>query len=134
MHHYFLLCIQVFENCEVLESDKFQVSWHRDISRDVVCFQLRGRVDPQEYMAFGISGLTTSTLMPVSDVTVGWIDGLTGQPMVVDYYVQEYTSVSCDSDSLQYYHIVTVISLAIIHRSVVLLNMPYVFGVCLSYF
>ncbi|XP_071827126.1 uncharacterized protein [Apostichopus japonicus] len=82
---------KIFHNCEVLEEDKFQVAWLVDSVRGVICVQLRGRVEQDEYMAFGVSGSSVETSMVGSDVTVAWISAATGQPMVVDYFLQAYS-------------------------------------------
>lgn len=77
-----------------MEEDKFQVAWLVDSVRGVICVQLRGRVEQDEYMAFGVSGSSVETSMVGSDVTVAWISAATGQPMVVDYFLQAYSPVS----------------------------------------
>ncbi|KAJ8026230.1 Protein Skeletor, isoforms B/C [Holothuria leucospilota] len=90
---------KVFGNCQVLEEDKLQVAWTVDSQRDVICIQLRGKVDLNEYMAFGISGSPTSTLMRGSDVTVGWTDASTMQGNAVDYFLENYVPCSVNQAS-----------------------------------
>ncbi|XP_071955151.1 protein Skeletor, isoforms B/C-like [Antedon mediterranea] len=76
-------------NCEQL-NENLQVLW--TINSTMVNFQLRGDVDVDEYMAFGISGSTTSTSMVGSDVAVTWFDGQTAQ--AVDYNINAYSQCS----------------------------------------
>ena len=38
-------------------------------------------------MAFGLSGLTTSTFMVGADATVAWVDNREGTPNAVDYFL-----------------------------------------------
>ncbi|XP_038046212.1 protein Skeletor, isoforms B/C-like isoform X2 [Patiria miniata] len=69
-------------NCAVMIDDEFQASWM--VSGSSITVRLSGRVAKGQYLAFGISGSTTRTLMDGSDVAVVWEkeDGSTG---VVDY-------------------------------------------------
>ena len=80
-----------YPNCAVMIEDKFHASWMVSGSRIQV--QLSGRVDKGQYLAFGVSGSTTRTLMDGSDVAVVWEkeDGTIG---VVDYNLQSKQQVS----------------------------------------
>ena len=72
------------EQCEVLSNDEFHVTWQIDPTEQAIDITLEGRVAPDTYMAFGISGSSTRTAMIGSDVAVAWIaPSLRGN--VVDY-------------------------------------------------
>lgn len=45
-----------------------------------------------QYMGFGLSGSTSSTLMFGADPTIAWVDETDG-PQAVDYYLSAYTQV-----------------------------------------
>ena len=45
-----------------------------------------------QYMGFGLSGSTSSTLMFGADPTIAWVDETEG-PRAVDYYLSAYTQV-----------------------------------------
>ena len=45
-----------------------------------------------QYMGFGLSGSTSSTLMFEADPTIAWVDETDG-PQAVDYYLSAYTQV-----------------------------------------
>ncbi|KAB7495687.1 Protein Skeletor, partial [Armadillidium nasatum] len=71
-------------NCEVLHDDlAFEVRWA--VAGDSIVMQLVGKVDDGEYMAFGISGSDTRSAMVGGDVTVAWLDQVTGSGEAVDY-------------------------------------------------
>ncbi|XP_022080693.1 protein Skeletor, isoforms B/C-like [Acanthaster planci] len=74
-----------YPNCAVMIDDEFQASWM--ISGSSIQIRLSGRVGKEQYLAFGVSGSTTRTLMDGSDVAVVWEkqDGTIG---VVDYNLQ----------------------------------------------
>ncbi|XP_071947176.1 protein Skeletor, isoforms B/C-like [Antedon mediterranea] len=82
--------VNEYDNCEELD-ERLQVSWTvRD--DDVIDIQLRGRVNVNDYMAFGLSGSTSSTLMFGADVTVAWFDGNIGRAQ--DYKLTAYAQCS----------------------------------------
>ncbi|XP_071792930.1 protein Skeletor, isoforms B/C-like isoform X1 [Asterias amurensis] len=75
-----------YPNCKVLVDDEFQVQWR--ITDNKIDVELASLVKPGNYMAFGLSGSDTSTLMEGSDVTVAWMDEGSMSPMVADYNLQ----------------------------------------------
>lgn len=78
----------------MLEDNVYQVSWQLDEPNNKITLDLSGRVALNEYMAFGISGSDTRTLMVGSDVTVAWIDPSTNGALADDYYLSAYSQVS----------------------------------------
>ncbi|XP_033098904.1 protein Skeletor, isoforms B/C-like [Anneissia japonica] len=70
-----------YDNCEELH-DRLQVSW--SLTEDTINIQLRGVVNINDYMAFGISGSESRTQMVNSDVIVAWFDGNVGRAQ--DYF------------------------------------------------
>ncbi|XP_033632784.1 protein Skeletor, isoforms B/C-like [Asterias rubens] len=78
--------------CEVLSDNEFQVKWRVDGTDLEV--ELAGRVDPGNYMAFGLSGSDSQTLMEGSDVVVGWMDIASMSPRAVDYRLQSKAQCS----------------------------------------
>ncbi|XP_071947157.1 protein Skeletor, isoforms B/C-like isoform X2 [Antedon mediterranea] len=77
------------ENCEEL-SDTFQVFWQ--VTGQSIDIELKGVVDTDTYMAFGLSGSDSMTSMVGSDVTVAWFDGTQGR--AVDYNLNAYAQCS----------------------------------------
>ncbi|XP_038046019.1 protein Skeletor, isoforms B/C-like [Patiria miniata] len=84
-----------FDHCEVLSDNEFHVRWKVEGANIKV--ELAGRVDPGNYLAFGLSGSETRTLMDGSDVTVAWMDQSTMSPMVVDYRLQSKAQCSTNN-------------------------------------
>ncbi len=70
----------------------YQVHW--TVMGDMIDVELRGRVEPGSYLAFGLSGSDSASAMVGADVAVGWIDKDTGEGMVEDYYLTAYEQVS----------------------------------------
>ena len=54
-------------------------------------------------MGFGLSGITSATLMFGADPTIAWVDETDG-PQAVDYYLSAYTQVR--SNNILAYNIV----------------------------
>lgn len=77
----------------VLERNFFQVAWLVDEPLNRITLELIGRVNLNEYMAFGISGSDTGTVMVGSDVTVAWIDSSTNEARADDYHLSNYAQV-----------------------------------------
>ena len=46
-----------------------------------------------QYVAFGVSGDANSVRMAGGDVTVAWIDAVTGASNAVDYFLESYSQV-----------------------------------------
>ena len=86
--------------CEVLSDNEFQVKWRVDGTDLEV--ELAGRVDPGNYMAFGLSGSNSQTLMEGSDVVVGWMDIASMSPRAVDYRLQSKAQVYIDIKTILY--------------------------------
>ena len=73
-------------NCEVLYDDLgFELRWVMD--GDDIVMQLVGRVDPGEYMAFGLGKDDARSDMINTDAVVTWIDPKTRQGFAVDYFL-----------------------------------------------
>lgn len=62
-------------NCEQLHQ-KVQLYW--EIFGPQITFQVVAQIDPQDYIALGISGSENSTQMIGSDVAVSYLDGHLG--------------------------------------------------------
>jgi hypothetical protein len=78
----------IYDNCEVLSPD-LQVSWTLNTATDTVLVKLCGCIKSVEYMAFGISGSTSSSRMLNADVVVTWLsDSSQG---AIDYYLSAYS-------------------------------------------
>ncbi|XP_072030814.1 uncharacterized protein [Amphiura filiformis] len=86
-----------YNNCEVLVDDTYHVSW--SVTGELIDIELRGRVDPGAYLAFGISGSVYGSQMLGADVAVGWIDKMTGEGMVEDYHLNSYEQCVVTSGS-----------------------------------
>ena len=85
----------MFPNCNVLQEDELQVRWA--IKGSGLEVELASRIQPGNYMSFGLSGSDNRTLMDGSDVVVAWMDAITMTPKVVDYNLQSKAQVSIDS-------------------------------------
>lgn len=54
-----------------------------------------------QYVAFGVSGDARTVKMAGGDVTVAWIDSMTGAANAVDYFLESYSQVyGCSSRTL----------------------------------
>ena len=76
--------------------DQFQARWRINSADSTITVQLSGRVEAGNYLAFGLSGSNTMTLMDGSDVVVAWMDKQSMSPMVVDYNLQSKAQVRCN--------------------------------------
>lgn len=77
---------QTHLNCEVLDKDKsFEVRWA--IAGKSIVTQLVAKLSDKEYMGFGLSGNPDRSQMVGGDVTVAWMDHITGQGYAEDYYL-----------------------------------------------
>ncbi|XP_023944110.2 protein Skeletor, isoforms B/C [Bicyclus anynana] len=70
--------------CRQLHRD-FQVSW--EVFGGQVTLQLAARLGDDEYMAFGVSGSSTSSQMLGADVAVAWFDARLQRGLATDYNV-----------------------------------------------
>lgn len=74
-------------NCEVLYDDLgYELRWVMD--GDDIVMQLVGRVDPGEYMAFGLGKDDSKSEMIRSDTVVAWVDHRSKKGHAVDYYLE----------------------------------------------
>ncbi len=89
------ISIPDYPNCVVLKTDEFQVQWR--IVGAMIEVELASHVKPGNYMAFGLSGSSTSTLMDGSDVTVAWMDEKSMSPKVDDYNLQAKAQCGVDN-------------------------------------
>lgn len=80
------------ENCVPLH-DRLQLSWTLDTtaSQPSATFTLCGNLNDMEYMAFGLSGSQTGTLMDNGDVTIAWVDD--DKARAEDYFLKSRTPV-----------------------------------------
>jgi hypothetical protein len=74
-------------NCKQLHK-KLQVQW--EVFGPAVTIQLSGKVDEDDYMAFGLSGSETKSQMNGADVAVTYIDGHLGY--ATDYKIDALAS------------------------------------------
>lgn len=80
-------------NCEMLNDDLgFEVRWV--INGDQLIMQLVSKIDPSEYMAFGMSSDDTESKFTSSDAIIAWL-GPKGQGHVVDYFLMN--TDKCDN-------------------------------------
>ena len=59
------------------------LSWHHTYREQYV----------NQYVAFGLSGAPDGVRMQGGDVTVAWIDAVSGVANAVDYYLESYSQV-----------------------------------------
>lgn len=86
-------CFQSLDNCKVLVPDRFHIAWTIDRSNNKIALEFQGVISLNEYLAFGISGSSSATLMIGSDVAVVWFDPSDSQPRAVDYQLNDYSQV-----------------------------------------
>ncbi|XP_023290274.1 protein Skeletor, isoforms B/C [Orussus abietinus] len=80
-------------NCEVLEDNlAFEVRWA--VAGDSIVVQLVGKLETNEYMAFGLSPDPEKSVMIGSDVAVAWVDKRTLQGYAVDYFLDAKSQCS----------------------------------------
>jgi len=73
-------------NCEVLDdSIGYEVRWA--IAGKSIVTQLVARLSDGQYMAFGLSGDSDTSIMVGGDVTVAWMNHKTGKGYADDYYL-----------------------------------------------
>ncbi|XP_022086676.1 protein Skeletor, isoforms B/C-like [Acanthaster planci] len=85
--------IRVYDNCQVLSADHLQVRW--SVKGGVIEVQLSGKIPPNSFMAFGVSGGTPE--VRGSDVAVAWVNSRNMTPTVVDYHMQTQSQCSMGS-------------------------------------
>jgi hypothetical protein len=68
------------------EASEFEVRWA--LAGDSAVIQLVGKVDPGEYMSFGISGDVAKTKMIGGDAVVAWVDPEDFQGYAYDYFLE----------------------------------------------
>ena len=76
-------------NCKVLSRDHLHVSW--SIKGGVIDVRLSGKISPNSFMAFGVSGSASSPRG--ADVAVAWVNPRDGTATVVDYHLQSLSQV-----------------------------------------
>jgi len=75
-------------NCEVLDSaSSLEVRWA--VAGESIVMQLVSNLADGEYMAFGLSGDSQSSVMVGGDVVVAWLEHETGRGFAHDYYLQQ---------------------------------------------
>lgn len=73
-------------NCEILYDDLgYEIRWVLD--GDDIVMQLVGKIEPGEYMAFGLGKDDSKSDMENADAVAAWVDRQTGQVHAVDYYL-----------------------------------------------
>lgn len=73
-------------NCEILYDDLgYEIRWVLD--GDDIVMQLVGKIEPGEYMAFGLGKDDSRSDMDKADAVVAWVDRQSGQVHAHDYYL-----------------------------------------------
>jgi hypothetical protein len=73
-------------NCEILYDDLgFEIRWVLD--GDDIVMQLVGKIEPGEYMAFGLGKDDSKSDMNQADAVVAWVDRPSGQVHAADYFL-----------------------------------------------
>lgn len=73
-------------NCEILYDDLgYEIRWVLD--GDDIVMQLVGKIEPGEYMAFGLGKDDSKSDMENADAVVAWVDRQSGQVHAVDYFL-----------------------------------------------
>ncbi|KAL7731006.1 hypothetical protein ACLKA6_014229 [Drosophila palustris] len=74
-------------NCEVLYDDlAFEVRWA--VAGESIVVQLVAKLEPNNYMSFGISPNKNISQMIGADATVAWVDPETGNGFAQDYFLE----------------------------------------------
>ena len=78
-------------NCISLH-EWLQLTWTLNMTapRPMATFTLCGRLETNQYMAFGLSGSSDFIVMDSGDVTVAWIDN---EPHAEDYFLARRQAV-----------------------------------------
>ncbi|XP_077271953.1 DM13 and DOMON_DOH domain-containing protein skeletor isoform X4 [Temnothorax americanus] len=80
-------------NCEVLDDTlAFEVRWA--VAGDSIVVQLVAKLDPGQYMSFGLSADTERSEMVGGDLTVAWVDKQTLQGYAIDYFLDAKSQCS----------------------------------------
>ncbi|KAG9510585.1 Protein Skeletor, isoforms D/E, partial [Fragariocoptes setiger] len=88
-------------NCEILYDDLgFELRWVLD--GDDIVMQLVGKIEPGEYMAFGLGKDDARSDMINADAVVTWVDRVTGHVHAVDYFLSSKEQCSALSSSGPY--------------------------------
>lgn len=73
-------------NCEILYDDLgYEIRWVLD--GDDIVMQLVGKIEPGEYMAFGLGKDDSKSDMKNADAVVTWVDRPNGQVHAIDYFL-----------------------------------------------
>lgn len=73
-------------NCEILYDDLgYEIRWVLD--GDDIVMQLVGKIEPGEYMAFGLGKDDSRSDMQNADAVVTWVDRSSGQVHAIDYFL-----------------------------------------------
>lgn len=80
------------KNCKEIIDGKLQIQW--EIVKDSVVIELYGRMNEDEYMAFGLSGANGRSQMVNGDVVVAFYDKSQLRFRVEDYYISHLSQ--CD--------------------------------------
>lgn len=78
--------------CREIIKDKLQVKW--EIRGDFLHVELLGRIDEDQYMAFGLSGQNGRSQMVRGDVTVAFYDKNSRVFRAEDYFLSDLSQ--CD--------------------------------------
>ena len=83
--------VSVSINCINLH-EQLQLTWTLNMTapQPMATFTLCGRLETNQYMAFGLSGSPDSINMVNGDVTVAWVDS---EPHAEDYFLERRQSV-----------------------------------------
>ena len=84
-----------FGSCIQLLDANLQVEW-APVNKGII-IRMSGRINDDEYMAFGVSGADGWSQMVGGDVTVAYVDDDGTSFHADDYFLSEYSQVSIHS-------------------------------------
>ena len=93
MCHVHQISLQVGGNINCISlHERLQLTWTLNMTapRPMATFTLCGRLETNQYMAFGLSGSSNSINMVGGDVTVAWVDS---EPHAEDYFLDSRRTV-----------------------------------------
>ncbi|XP_015782151.1 protein Skeletor, isoforms B/C [Tetranychus urticae] len=89
--------VEPFMSCLTIFPGLMQISW--EVRDQEIFFQLEGKVEPNQYLAFGLSGSSERPEMIGADVAVTFYDTLTSSVQVVDYTLKHKSQCAPQSYS-----------------------------------
>ncbi|XP_074594209.1 protein Skeletor, isoforms B/C-like [Brevipalpus obovatus] len=89
--------VEPFMSCLTIFPGLMQISW--EVRDQEIFFQLEGKVEPNQYLAFGLSGSSERPEMIGADVAVTFYDTLTSTVQVVDYTLRHKSQCAPQTNS-----------------------------------